>query len=75
MLHFLLRRKGEDRMAKQKTKRGLAKRVKKRKSGEISRRRAGKGHNLTSKSKKRKRRLRQSTTLAKGDKKRLKGII
>lgn len=62
-------------MAKQKTKKGWAKRVKKRKSGEISRRRAGKGHLLTSKSKKRKRRLRKSTTLAKVDKKRVKGLI
>lgn len=62
-------------MAKQKTKRGWAKRVKKRKSGEISRRRAGKGHLLVSKSKKRKRRLRKSTTLAKVDKKRVKGLI
>ncbi len=62
-------------MAKQKTKRGWAKRVKKRKSGEISRRRAGKGHLLTSKSKRRKRRLRKSTTLAKVDRKRVKGLI
>jgi large subunit ribosomal protein L35 len=62
-------------MAKQKTKRGWAKRVKKLKSGEITRRRAGKGHLLTSKSKKRKRRLRQSTTLAKADKKRVKGLL
>ena len=62
-------------MAKQKTKKGWAKRVKKQKSGEISRRRAGKGHLLTSKSKKRKRRLRKSTTLAKADKKRVKGLI
>ncbi|MCK4452854.1 50S ribosomal protein L35 [candidate division WOR-3 bacterium] len=62
-------------MAKQKTKRGWAKRVKKRKSGKISRRRAGKGHLLTSKSKKRKRRLRQATELSKADTKRLKGLI
>jgi len=62
-------------MAKQKTKRGWVKRVKKRKSGEISRRRAGKGHLLTSKSKKRKRRLRKSTTLSKADRKRVKGLI
>jgi len=62
-------------MSKQKTKKGWAKRVKKRKSGEISRRRAGKGHLLTSKSKKRKRRLRKSTKLAKVDRKRVKGLI
>jgi large subunit ribosomal protein L35 len=62
-------------MSKQKTKRGWAKRVKVRKSGEISRSRAGKQHNLTSKKKKRKRRLRQPTKVAKADKKRLKGLI
>ena len=62
-------------MAKQKTKRGWAKRVKKRKSGEISRRRAGKGHLLTSKSKTRKRRLRQPTKVSKVDKKHVKGLI
>ncbi|MBA7514750.1 50S ribosomal protein L35 [subsurface metagenome] len=62
-------------MAKQKTKRGWAKRVKKRKSGEISRRKAGKGHLLTSKSKKRKRRLRQAAKLSKGDQKRTKNYI
>lgn len=62
-------------MTKQKTKRGWAKRVKVRKSGEISRRRAGKGHLLTSKSKKRKRRLRQPTKVSQVDKKRVKGLI
>lgn len=62
-------------MAKQKTKKGWAKRVKKRKSGKITRRRAGKGHLLTSKSKKRKRRLRQPTTVSKVDRKRTKGLI
>ncbi|HEC79124.1 MAG TPA: 50S ribosomal protein L35 [candidate division WOR-3 bacterium] len=62
-------------MAKQKTKRGWAKRVKKRKSGVITRRKAGKGHLLTSKSKKRKRRLRQAAKVSKADKKRLKGLV
>lgn len=62
-------------MAKQKTKRGWAKRVKKRKSGVITRRRAGKSHLLTSKSKTRKRRLRQPATLSKADRKRVKGLI
>lgn len=62
-------------MAKQKTKKGWAKRVKKRKSGTITRWRAGKGHLLTSKSKKRKRRLRQPTTVAKVDRKRTKGLV
>ena len=62
-------------MSKQKTKRGWAKRVKVRKSGEISRYRAGKQHLQTSKGKKRKRRLRQPTKVAKADKKRVKGLI
>ena len=62
-------------MAKQKTKRALAKRVKKKKSGVIMRSRAGKGHLLTGKTKKRKRRLRQKTTLSKSDVKKIKGLI
>lgn len=62
-------------MAKQKTKKGWAKRVKKHKSGVITRRKAGKTHLLTSKSRKRKRRLRQPTTLSKVDRKRVKGLI
>jgi len=62
-------------MAKQKTKRGWAKRVKKRKSGVITRRRAGKSHLLTSKSKTRKRRLRQPASLSKADRKRVRGLI
>jgi large subunit ribosomal protein L35 len=62
-------------MAKQKTKRALAKRVKKKKSGVIMRSRAGKGHLLTGKTKKRKRRLRQKTTLSKSDAKKIKGLI
>ncbi|UCC12003.1 MAG: 50S ribosomal protein L35 [candidate division WOR-3 bacterium] len=62
-------------MAKQKTKRALAKRVKKKKSGVIMRSRAGKGHLLTGKTKKRKRRLRQKTTISKSDAKKIKGLI
>lgn len=61
-------------MAKQKTKRGWAKRVKVRKSGVITRRKAGKGHLLTSKSRRRKRRLRQPATLSKADRKRVRGL-
>jgi large subunit ribosomal protein L35 len=62
-------------MAKQKTKRGWAKRVKKHKSGVITRSRAGKGHLLTSKTRKRKRRLRKSVKLSKADAKRVKDLI
>jgi large subunit ribosomal protein L35 len=62
-------------MAKQKTRRSWAKRVKKKKSGIITRRRAGKSHLLTSKSKKRKRRLRQAAKISKADRKRVKGLV
>lgn len=62
-------------MGKQKTKRGWKKRVKKKKSGIITRMRAGKSHFLSSKSKKRKRRLRQSTHVSKADKKRVKSLL
>jgi large subunit ribosomal protein L35 len=62
-------------VAKQKTKRGWAKRVKVKKSGIIVRQQAGKSHLLAGKSRKRKRRLRQSTKLSKADKKRVKGLI
>jgi large subunit ribosomal protein L35 len=62
-------------MAKQKTKRAAAKRLKIKKSGVIMRRRAGKSHLLASKSSKRKRRLRKSTRVAKSDLKRTKALI
>lgn len=62
-------------MPKQKTKRALAKRLHKKKSGVIMRSRAGKGHLLTGKTKKRKRRLRQKTTLSKADAKKIAGFI
>ncbi len=62
-------------MGKQKTKRGWKKRVKKRKSGVITRMRAGKSHLQSSKSKKRKRRLRQSTRVSKADRGRVKGLL
>ncbi|MGD8978474.1 MAG: 50S ribosomal protein L35 [candidate division WOR-3 bacterium] len=61
-------------MAKQKTKRGAAKRLKVKKSGVITRSRAGKGHLLSSKSRKRKRRLRKRTKVAKSDLKRTKQL-
>ena len=62
-------------MSKRKTKRGLAKRVKKKKSGVITRRRAGKRHLLSGKSSKRKRKLRQPAILSKSDRKKIKGLI
>lgn len=62
-------------MAKQKTKRGARKRFKTKKSGVIVRRRAGKRHNLSSKSSNRKRRLRKPARLSKSDLKRIKSLI
>lgn len=61
-------------MSKQKTKKGWAKRIKIRKSGLITRRRAGMKHHLISKSKKRKRKLSKPVRLAKADLKRIKGF-
>ncbi|MEO0142625.1 MAG: 50S ribosomal protein L35 [candidate division WOR-3 bacterium] len=61
-------------MAKLKTKRGWKKRIKIRKSGKITRWRAGKRHLLISKSSKRKRRLSKSVTLSKSDVRRIKGF-
>jgi len=61
-------------MAKLKTKKGWAKRIKVRKSGSISRRRAGLRHLLVSKSRKRKRKLARPANLAKADKERIKGF-
>jgi large subunit ribosomal protein L35 len=62
-------------MAKQKTRRAAAKRLKIRKSGVIVRRKAGKSHLLSSKSRKRKRRLRKPTKVAKSDLKRTRQLI
>uniref|UniRef100_A0A7C4TBL5 Large ribosomal subunit protein bL35 n=1 Tax=candidate division WOR-3 bacterium TaxID=2052148 RepID=A0A7C4TBL5_UNCW3 len=61
-------------MAKLKTKRGWKKRIKIRKSGKVSRRRAGLRHLLSSKSRKRKRRLSKPVSLSKADLSRIKGF-
>lgn len=60
-------------MSKVRTKSGWSKRVKVHKSGTISRSRAGKRHNLTSKTKKRKRRLRRTAVVSKSDMRRIRG--
>ncbi|MEO0226142.1 MAG: 50S ribosomal protein L35 [candidate division WOR-3 bacterium] len=62
-------------MPKLKTKRTLMKRVKLTKSGKILARRSGKGHLLTGKSQKRKRRLRKTTTYDKMVARRLKSML
>ncbi len=60
---------------KMKTKRGAAKRFRMAKSGKISRRKAGAGHILTKKSRKRKRSLKQEVSVAGSGRKMLKKLI
>jgi large subunit ribosomal protein L35 len=62
-------------MPKIKTNRGAAKRFGKTKSGKIKRKKAYGSHILTSKTTKRKRSLRQGTTLAKVDEKGIKRLL
>ena len=62
-------------MPKMKTNRATAKRVKKTGNGKLKRMRAFKSHILTKKDRKRKRRLRSSTLVAKGDEKRIRRLL
>jgi large subunit ribosomal protein L35 len=62
-------------MPKMKTHRGAAKRVRKTGTGKLKRMRAFKSHILTKKTQKRKRRLRKSDLVAKGDAKRIRAIL
>ena len=62
-------------MPKLKTHRGVAKRFKKTAGGKILRSKAFKRHILTSKSSKRKRRMRGTTAVAKADAKKLARLI
>lgn len=64
-------------MAKNKMKshRGARKRFKKTGTGKIKRHKAFKGHILTKKTAKRKRRLRQATMLTKADQKRISEVL
>ena len=62
-------------MPKMKTHRGAAKRLRKTGTGRIKRHKANKSHILTKKTRKRKRRLRQSDLVAKSDEKRLKRLL
>ncbi|MCH7946369.1 MAG: 50S ribosomal protein L35 [candidate division Zixibacteria bacterium] len=62
-------------MPKMKTRRAAAKRFKRTASGKIKRNRAYKGHILTKKSPKRKRKLRKSTLVSKADYKRVNRLI
>jgi len=62
-------------MPKMKTNRATAKRVRKTGSGKLKRMRAFKSHILTKKDRKRKRRLRSSTLVAKCDVKRIRRLL
>lgn len=59
-------------MPKQKTRKGVAKRIRVTKTGKIMRRKAGLRHLLSGKSRKRKRHLRGAVTVAQADKARVK---
>lgn len=60
---------------KMKTNRGAAKRFRMTKSGKIFRRKAGAGHILTKKNRKRKRSLKQSASVSGSDRKTVKKLI
>ena len=62
-------------MPKMKTKRGAAKRFKISATGKVVRHKANSSHILTTKTKKRKRNLRQASTIKGGNEKRIKQII
>jgi large subunit ribosomal protein L35 len=62
-------------MPKLKSNRGAAKRFKISGTGKIKRYKAGKSHILTKKSQKRKRKLRQSSLIAKADESRVKKML
>lgn len=62
-------------MPKMKTHRGAAKRLKKTASGKLKRGHAYHSHILTKKSPKRKRNLRQSALVSKGDEKRMTRLL
>lgn len=62
-------------MPKIKTKRGAAKRFKVSKSGKVMRRRGFKSHILSTKSRKRKRRLRQAESVASSEAKTMRRLV
>lgn len=62
-------------MPKLKTKKALAKRMRVTKKGKIKRRRAGKGHILTKKTRKRKRSLRTADLVSRSDKEIMRRLL
>lgn len=65
----------EEYMPKLKTNRSAAKRFKRTKSGKFKRSKAYGAHLLTGKSPKRRRNLRKSAILSRGDEKQVKGML
>jgi len=62
-------------MPKMKSSRGAGKRFSLTATGKVKRHKAYRSHILTKKSRKRKRKLRKSTELSKGDQKRIKRLM
>ena len=62
-------------MPKLKTRKGVAKRFKLTKKGKVKRSKAGKGHILTKKSRKRKRKLRQSSLTSTTESKTIRRLL
>jgi large subunit ribosomal protein L35 len=62
-------------MPKMRSNRSAAKRFTVTGTGKVRRRKPGKGHLLTSKPRKRKRRLRQSTLVSAGESRRIKRML
>ena len=62
-------------MPKAKTSRSAAKRFKKTAKGKLARRKSGSGHLSTSKTRKRKRKLRKASVVAGTDTKRMKRLL
>ncbi|MFA5148370.1 MAG: 50S ribosomal protein L35 [Candidatus Omnitrophota bacterium] len=62
-------------MPKQKTRKATKKRFRITKTGKIMRRKGGKGHLLTGKTKKRKRALRRSDLVAKADHRKISRLL
>jgi large subunit ribosomal protein L35 len=66
---------GDGIVPKAKTSRSAAKRFKKTAKGKLARMKSGSGHNFTSKTRKRKRQIRKSGTVAGTDEKRMKRLL
>ena len=62
-------------MPKLKSKKGLAKRFKTTKKGRVRRQKAGRGHLLAKKSRKRKRRLRKTALVSKANQKTIRMLM